>query len=622
MQAGGGLRAKMTFRFARGAHKGVVCRGMKLRSQLLLALALPTALFVVMGLGAIVSVDRLARTAETILADNYGTIREARAMQAALLEIEALDAAVAWNAALASLAARFEKGLCACEANVTEVDEKPILERLRREWEPVRTVLSTDEREDGAGLPDDQVRRLSGIVMELIEVNEAAMYGHRQHTRDLARILGVALAVTLIASALLLVGFALTAAKRIAGPIAQAAGNLNRILASARLRDEIAVAGGGEIQRLQAEVNNLLAREDRHEQEQETRLSILRQRLTSVMEEMRDGIVLADRDLRCQSCNRAAAVILGLSDTATVNADIKPILSAERFGGAFQEFLKQREASAGELPEIAVPLEGVRRVYRPRVSVLGGDGGRGDGYLIVFWDATEHVEMEEARRRFIAMLSHQLKTPLTSLTMSVNLVAERFQGKDGETDELLRMARDDCRAFVELVDELIRAARDVTADMRMQIRRVEMVRLLHEALKPIAGQAAEKGIEFLEKLGEARVFASLDPVKFPWVVTNIAGNALRYTPAGGQVVVELGASEERVRITVRDTGRGMDERTVQSLFKPSAPVDREGQNGTHGLGLAIAKEVVEAHTGSLRVESKPGQGSTFTIEVPLNEKRG
>jgi len=156
----------------------------------------------------------------------------------------------------------------------------------------------------------------------------------------------------------------------------------------------------------------------------------------------------------------------------------------------------------------------------------------------------------------------------------------------------------------------------------MQIRRVEMVRLLHEALKPIAGQAAEKRIAFVEKLGCDRVFASLDPVKFPWVVTNIAGNALRYTPAGGQVVVELGTSEERARITVRDTGRGMDERTVRSLFTPSAPVDREGQNGTHGLGLAIAKEVVEAHTGSVRVESKPGQGSTFTIEVPLNEKRG
>jgi two-component system, NtrC family, sensor histidine kinase KinB len=593
---------------------------MKLRSQLLLALALPTALFVLMGVGAIWSVARLAHTAERILADNYGTIREARAMQAALLEMEALDAAGLGDIDVRSLATEFEKGLLACEANVTEAGETPVLARLRREWETLRDMLTDNATETPDRLPDDQVRRLSGMVMELIQVNEAGMYGHRQRTRDLARILNFALAATLTASTILLVVFALTAAKRIAGPIAQAAGNLNRILASARMRDEITVAGGGEIQRLQAEVNSLLARQDRHEQEQQTRLAMLRQRLATVMEEMRDGIVLTDREMRCQSCNRVATAILGLPEAATVNAELGPVLASERFEHAFEQFLKHREASAGELPEIGVPMNGGRRVYRPRVSVLGGEGCHGEGYLIVFWDATEHVELEEARRRFIAMLSHQLKTPLTSLTMSVNLVHERFRGRDAETDDLLRMAKEDCRAFVELVDELIRAARDVTADMRMQIRRVEMVRLLHEALKPIAGQAAEKQIQFVEKLGGRRVFASLDPVKFPWVVTNIAGNALRYTPAGGQVCIELTASDERARITIRDTGCGMDKRAVDSLFKPTTLADREGQSGPHGLGLAIAREVVDAHNGSLNVASEPGHGTTFVVEIPLIEE--
>lgn len=226
--------------------------------------------------------------------------------------------------------------------------------------------------------------------------------------------------------------------------------------------------------------------------------------------------------------------------------------------------------------------------------------------------------LDEARRRFISMLSHQLKTPMTSLSMSVNLLKEKLGGHDAAHAELLAIAAQDCRTLSALVSDLIEAARDAPPDLTLKRQRVDIVRLLRSALRPIAPQAAEKGITLVIRAGDQELPASVDPVKFPWVVTNIVGNALRYTKAGGRIEVSVCAAGAGIEVRVNDTGAGIAAENLPRIFQPYVSLDEEPELGTHGLGLAIAREIVQAHGASIEATSELGVGTEFRILLPAS----
>jgi signal transduction histidine kinase len=214
------------------------------------------------------------------------------------------------------------------------------------------------------------------------------------------------------------------------------------------------------------------------------------------------------------------------------------------------------------------------------------------------------------------MLSHQLKTPLTSLSMAVNLIRERLSGAEPAQAELLAIASESCASLSTLVSDLIEAARETVPDRTQRPRRVDLVRLLRSALRPLQPQAEEKGVDLRLPAGDAEIVTDVDPVKFPWVVTNIAGNALRYTGRGGVVQVTVLARDGRIQVSVKDTGAGIAPENLERIFQPYVSLDPEPGPGTHGLGLAIAREIVEAHGGVIEAISAPGAGTEFRITLP------
>jgi signal transduction histidine kinase len=215
------------------------------------------------------------------------------------------------------------------------------------------------------------------------------------------------------------------------------------------------------------------------------------------------------------------------------------------------------------------------------------------------------------------MLSHQLKTPMTSLSMAVNLLREKLTTTDPSHAELLSIAAQDCSALSALVSDLIGAARGPTPGMLPRARLVDIVRLLRAALRPLAPQASEKGVTLTFTDPHAAVEAWVDPVKFPWVVTNIVGNALRYTGRGGTVEIAVSSAADHFAVSVSDTGPGIATDMLRRIFEPSIALEDVPEHGTHGLGLAIAREVVDAYGGSIEVQSQVGVGTTFRIQVPL-----
>lgn len=609
---------------------------MSLRRKLFLALAIPALLIGVVGGVGVWSVRHLEQAAGRILSENYRSIQAARRMERALRQLELLGATAGCPGAPAVAAARreldvtFERALQVAEGNVTEQGEHFVVARIRQRWATVRPQLAGDAGTDCGPDPSGPARHemalheaaLHEAIDALATLNEQAMFAEEARTRDVAGLMVASVAGFLAAALVAVAIFAVLSANRIARPVSQVADRLHQALNPAGDSDGPGEGGPplDEIDRLRAELEALLARLSRYEAEQQRRLGDLQEQLALVMNEVREGLVLLDEAFRIVAVNRVGRLILGAGERGggagalegrRLDAIDAPALLRDTLAPVVGGGLRAER----DLGELACELDGAPRTYRPRVlPLLGGAGIR--GYLLLFWDVTEQRAFEESRRRFISMLSHELKTPMTSLSLAVGLLREQLQDIPPAQQELLGIAGENCRSLSRLVSDLIDAARDATPDLSLRPRPVDLVRLVRYALRPLQAQATEKGLELVMPPEYERLTAQVDPVKFPWIITNIAGNAVRYTPRGGRIEVSVSPSEQAIELCVRDTGSGIPAADLERIFEPYVSLESDPQAGTHGLGLAIAREIVEAHGGTITAESRVGEGTAFRIRLP------
>jgi len=591
---------------------------MPLRRKLLLSMVIPALLLGMMGAIGLYSLQHLEQAAGRILADNYRSIQEARRMTRLLrmLESPVLDGPGATTGELRGAAGReLEDALLRCEGNITEIGEVEILRRIRASWEQLRPGLEANGVADLDLQRSQALQAMHADIEELVSVNERAMIASERETRRVARGMLGAVTVSALAAFAALALFALVSAYRISRPVTEVADRLHQALnPTSQEKPAAADRTVDEIARLREELDALLQRLTRYEDEQARKLSNLQGRLAFVMNKVLEGLVLMDADHRILAANRVGRTILGMPagegqrvEELSPRDDVRKLL-VPVMDGTFQP--------ERDLGEVCFEVDGSERIFRPRVLTVSASGGSVEGYLILFWDVTEQRRFEESRRRFISMLSHQLKTPMTSLTMSVNLIREKLRDAAPAQAELLSIATENCNSLSALVSDLIEAAREITPDLALKPRRMDVVRLLRSALRPLVPQAEDKGVELLVPAEEPAVLASVDPVKFPWVVTNIAGNALRYTARGGRIEVAVSSIEGWVEVSVKDTGTGIARENLERIFQPYVSLDLEPRPGTHGLGLAIAKEIVEAHGGVIEASSEQGRGTRFLIRLP------
>lgn len=596
---------------------------MPLRRKLLFSMLIPAFLIAVVGVVGVYSLQHLEQAAERILSDNYQSIQNTRRMERSLWRLEtAVTGAVSSAPDITrreKLVETFEEALGGCESNITEPGENAVLSRIRESWNTLRPRLLRPDQPTADMLAENRetADSLHDDIAELVSLNERAMVAYERETGRVARVMVGGVAISALAAVLALAVFALVSAHRISRPVTQVADRLHDALNPIHEAGDYPSGGGDEIARLRGELDALLERLAHYEDEQNRKLAHMQGRLAFVINEVLEGLVLVDDERRILAVNRVARRILGLGNGEGLRLDdLQPSDQVKRMLAPIIAGTFQPERDLGEL---RYDIDGDERVYRPRVLTVSAGEGAVEGYLILFWDVTEQRRFEESRRRFISMLSHQLKTPMTSLSMSVNLLREKLREAAPSQAELLSIASEDCNNLSSLVSELIEAAREVTPDLVLKPRRLDILRLLRAALRPLVSQAEEQGVELVVPSEDRPVIANVDPVKFPWVVTNIAGNALRYTNSGGQIKISIQHTEGHVEVAVADTGRGIAPDDLKNIFDAYFTPDSKPEPGTHGLGLAIAKEIVEAHQGRIEAESEPGKGTTFRILLPANQ---
>ena len=241
------------------------------------------------------------------------------------------------------------------------------------------------------------------------------------------------------------------------------------------------------------------------------------------------------------------------------------------------------------------------------------------GAVVVFEDVTRRVEVERVKDEFVSVVSHELRTPLTALRGSLGLLLAGLLGEDAsaEARTLVQMAHDNAVRLGRLVDDILDLDRAGRGALTYTRRRLEVPTLLETAAETVHGAAVAAGVELDVEPFDAVVWA--DEYRINQALTNLLGNAIRFSPPQGRVLLHGEADDYAVRIKVTDEGPGIPEHAQSRLFDRFWQVDSSDSRarGGTGLGLAIAKSIVESHGGWIVVDSKPGEGSTFTLALPL-----
>jgi signal transduction histidine kinase len=227
---------------------------------------------------------------------------------------------------------------------------------------------------------------------------------------------------------------------------------------------------------------------------------------------------------------------------------------------------------------------------------------------------------EEAKGKFIADISHQLKTPMTSLSMSIGLLHERGEGLSGDKrSKLLETAQEDCMRLSNLINELVDISRLEAMARPRPKETLDIDVVIRECLAPLLKQAEQKGVKLQMEVPEGLPRLTIDSFRFPWVITNLVGNALRYTERDDCIQVNVSQSGSRFYFNCSDTGSGIAPEYLPHIFDRFTQFSERGKSGTIGLGLAIVKDIIEQHGGDIRVESSLGKGTTFTFWIPVEE---
>ncbi|NVJ16962.1 PAS domain-containing sensor histidine kinase, partial [Myxococcus sp. AM010] len=244
------------------------------------------------------------------------------------------------------------------------------------------------------------------------------------------------------------------------------------------------------------------------------------------------------------------------------------------------------------------------------------------GATVILQDVTRLRRFDELKNDLVATVAHEFRTPLTSLRMALHLVTEGVVGPVTEKQaDLLFAAREDCERLQGIVDDLLDLSRIQAGQLQLELRRVPAEVLVDAALEAQRAAAEERGVRLSGQVALDVAPVDVDPDRLGLVLGNLVGNAVKHTPMGGEVEVRVSRDARGVRFEVRDTGEGIAVEQQARIFEkfyraPGAPA------GGAGLGLSIAKDIVQAHGGDIGVVSAPGQGSTFWFTLPRREEPG
>jgi len=594
---------------------------LSLRQKILLGYGGLLLIMLIGGFQSIIQFRHLGRSIDVILKENYRSVVACQEMKEAL---ERMDSGVLFifmgypqqgNEQIKKNEAAFEKALNIELHNITLPGEGEKAARLQ--------TLSTRYR---AGIHNLQMQSASGSARrayftevlplfqqlkstsdDILRMNQKNMNEANDRARKNAAKAQERMSLFVLCGILVSIAFIVFVGRWILNPI-------HRLTLSAEaIRDGnldlvVKVDSRDEIGRLSEAFNDMASSLRAFRRSDQARLERTREAARETFRRLPDAAVIADLDGKVEISTPAAKKLFGLAAGASVrDKSIGPL------SRLFQQFT-DRAALENIEDENVFQLfaNGEERYFRSTAAPMTDREGRPTGVLLMMKDVTEQRHVDEMKRGVIATVSHELKTPLTSIRMAIHLLLEEKVGALTEKQtELLLAAREDSDRLHQILQSLLDISRIESGLLQMDVQDIYAQSLVLDAVEAVRRTAQDKGIELKVHLSDDLSKVRADAIQIGHVFSNLLSNALRFTAPGGSITVAAIPEDRMVRFSVTDTGSGIPHQFMQRIFEQffRAP-DQKSETGA-GLGLAIARQIVEAHGGNIDVTSEEGKGASF-----------
>ena len=342
----------------------------------------------------------------------------------------------------------------------------------------------------------------------------------------------------------------------------------------------------------------------------------------SILESAPIGIVSLDETFNCLECNEEFAQLLNFSDTKKVIGqqlfDLSPFLSRQAFESVLQTGTPSQFSA--EALNFSLDKSGEVTYWDWAVWPVKSIDGAGtpSGLVAMFSNATDRVQLQQQREDFVATLTHDLKTPVSATNRAVKLVLDGDFGElNGEQREILETVLQSNLTLYSLVQTLLDVYRFDSGVKEMDMKACNLAAVITQLVTEIMPLAQERRVELRAVLPIDAKDLICDQEEVRRVVQNLIDNSLKFTPSGGTVKVAMSQDVEITTIKVNDTGKGIPPENMSKLFQRFWQAGSSGRYyASTGLGLYLARKIVEGHGGRIWCDSTVGEGSTFSFSLP------
>jgi two-component system, OmpR family, phosphate regulon sensor histidine kinase PhoR len=445
------------------------------------------------------------------------------------------------------------------------------------------------------------------IVLIFSDVLLAALFNNYfdQNNREIWWLVSVSQAVVLLL--VFILGFNIK--KRFTKPL-EAATNVAIELSKGNYRARTYVDHQKETSMLSSAIN-LLAK---NLQENLKMQEMQQDRLSTLIESMGSGLMLIDNRGYISLINKAYVETFPVNSDEYLSKQYYDVIEHREITLLIEEiFMTERKVKR----QLLLPIGIVRRYFEVAGSPIIGTQNEWKGVLLVFHEITELKKLEQMRKDFVANVSHELKTPITSIKGFSETLLDGAMKDEATLEAFLRIILNESDRLQMLIEDLLDLSRIEQHGFHLNIEELDIVILLNEMITLLKGKAEGKNIVLHLAHEASPIFVKGDYSRLKQVFINLLSNAITYTPTGGYVEIDVKENEEKVYIQIKDTGIGIEKEEIPRIFERFYRIDkaRSRNSGGTGLGLAIVKHIVEAHKGSISVTSVKDKGTTFTISL-------
>ena len=608
---------------------------MTLRAKLLLAqLPLAIALFAI-GAIAVWSVVTIGGQPERILHDNYRSIRAAQQMRES---IDGLDADTLKVLAghredaiqrISPQRKHFAEALKTEADNITEDGEQAAVDNVQASW---KDYCQTLDDYLGAlrriplspnlyfGKLEPAAARVRESVDKILSINQEAMLAKRDQAQSLGDWTGRWLLAVALAALVAGLAASIWLINRLLVPLSLLTQAVTR-LEEGDFLARAYVNNRDEIGQLAQQFNAMAERLQDYRNSSLGELLLAQRAAKATIDSISDPVIVFLADGRVLELNREAEVLTGgqFEAESGILAAMSPSVAVRGGSG-------HRPCPSGQRA-LSFPADRTMRCRSTPTPASAGicraatpvyeDRGAITGVTVILQDVTKLRRFDQLKDDLIATVAHEFRTPLTSLRMAIHLCLDGVAGPLSEKQtDLLQAGREDCERLQQNVDELLELARVQSDRLRIHPQPTLAKSLIDSAIGPFQLPANQRGVSLMRGVIPPVYHVIADAERIQTVFSNLLTNAIRHTPPGGAIRVGGHANGEFMKFEVVDDGEGIAKEHQAAIFQRFYRVPGSS-SGSAGLGLALSKEIVEAHGGEIGVTSEVGKGSTFWFTLPL-----